>query len=334
MNTSARSRATARRRLVARLALTTLVTGTLPLGGALAQDAYPSKPVRVIVPFAPGGGTDFVARVMAPRFAERLGRPFVVENRGGAGAVIGTQLVASAAPDGYTLLINDSAHAIQPVLQKLDYDPIKSFSLIATIARGDNVLAVPGTLPASNVKEFVALARAKPGTLVAGTAGPGSMGHMAVELFRVLAGIDLVIAHFKGAGAATTDLLGAQIHLASITIPAALPHLKTGRLRVIGIGGTQRSPLLPDVPTIEEQGLAGYNTTGWRGLAGPAGLAPAIVDRLTREVRSILAMPEVRAQFETNGMDPDYRDPKEFAAFIAEEIRRWTLVAQKANIKL
>jgi tripartite-type tricarboxylate transporter receptor subunit TctC len=301
-----------------------------------AAESWPARPIRLIVPFAPGGGTDMVGRVMAPRLAERLGRPVLVENRGGAGAVIGTQLVAKAPPDGYTLLVCDTAHTIQPALQKLDYDPIKSFSLIASLVRGDTVLAIPASMPVMNIAQFIALARAKPGTLVAGTAGPGSSGHMGAELFKVMADIDIVIAHYKGGGAATTDLLGGQIHLSSITIQAAVPHVKAGRLRVIGIGGPSRSPLLPDVPTVEESSpaLAGYNSAGWRGLVGPAGMPAAIVDRLVREVRAVLDEPETRTMFETNGMDVDFRGPKEFAAYIAEEMKRWAVVVQRAGIKL
>jgi tripartite-type tricarboxylate transporter receptor subunit TctC len=275
-----------------------------------------------------------VGRAIAPRLAERLGRPVIVENRGGAGAVIGTSLVAKSAPDGYTLLVCDSAHTIQPALQKLDYDPIRSFSLIASMVKGDTVLTVPASLPVTSIREFIALAKQKPGTLVAGTAGAGSSGHMGVELFKVMADIDIVIAHYKGGGAATTDLLGGQIQLSSITIQAVIPQVKAGRLRVLGIGGPARSPLLPEVPTVDESGLTGYNTTGWRGLVGPAGLPAPIVDRLTREVRTILATDEVKAYFENNGMDVDYRGPADFASYILDEIRRWTLVVQKANIRL
>ena len=301
---------------------------------AQSADAWPSRPVRLIVPFAPGGGTDIVGRAMAQRLSERVGRPFVVENRGGAGAVIGTQLVAKSAPDGYTLLVCDTAHTIQPALQKLDYDPIKSFSLIASMVKGETVLTIPASLPVNTIAEFIALARQKPGTLVAGTAGLGSSGHMSVELFKVMAKIDIVIAHYKGGGAATTDLLGGNIQLSSIAIPSALPHVKAGRLRVIGIGAATRSPLMPDVPTVEEAGFPGYSSSGWRGMVGPAGLPPAIVNRLTQEIRTVLASPETQRYFLDNGMEADYRDPVAFASYIAEEMRRWVVVVQKANIRL
>jgi tripartite-type tricarboxylate transporter receptor subunit TctC len=293
--------------------ITLLAAAALAPAAAFAQaaESYPSKPIRLIVPFAAGGGTDMVGRVMAPRLAERLGRPVLVENRGGAGAVIGTTLVARAIPDGYTLLVVDTAHTIQPVLQKLDYDPVKSFS-----------------------QDFIALARQKPGTLVAGTAGLGSSGHMGVELFKVMSKIDIVVAHYKGGGAATSDLLGGQIHMSSITIQAVIPHAKAGRLRGLGVGGAARSPLMPEVPTVDEAGLPGYLTTGWRGLVGPASLPAPIVQRLTGEVRAILAADEVKSHFTNNGMEVDYRGPRDFATYIADELRRWQTVVQRANIRL
>ena len=300
-----------------------------------AAEDYPSRPIRIIVPFAPGGGTDMVARVIAPKLSERLGgTTVIVDNRGGAGAIIGTAIAAKAIPDGYTLLVCDTAHTIQPVLQKLEYDPIKSFSLIASLVNGDNMLVSPASLPAKTVQEFVALAKQKPGQLVAGTAGAGSSGHMALELFRVMAGIDLIMAHYKGAGAATIDLLGGTVHLSNVTIQAAVPHLKSGRLRALGVGGLKRSEILPDVPTVSESGLTGYLSTGWRGLIGPAGMPAQITARLTREVKAILNADDVKKLFLSNAMEIDYRDPKEFAVFIADEIKRWSDVVRKTNISL
>jgi tripartite-type tricarboxylate transporter receptor subunit TctC len=290
-------------------------------------EAWPVKPIRMVVPFAPGGGTDMVGRAIAPRLSERLGQPILVENRGGAGAVIGTTLVARANPDGYTLLVCDTAHTIQPALQKLPYDPIRSFSLIGSMVKGDTVLA-------NTVREFIDLARAKPGTLVAGTAGLGSSGHMSAELLRVMSGIDIVIAHYKGAGATMGDLLAGNIHVSGITIQAAIPHIKSGRLKALANGGSARSPLLPDVPTVSESGLPGYNTTGWRGLVGPAGIPAPIVARLTAELRAVLASDETRAHFQANGMEVDYRDPRAFAEYIAEDVRRWQQVVRKADIRL
>jgi tripartite-type tricarboxylate transporter receptor subunit TctC len=314
--------------------LASIVFSAIPAPAA-AADTYPARPIRLIVPFAPGGGTDMVARVIAPKLSERFGGiPVIVDNRGGAGAIIGTAMAAKATPDGYTLLVCDTAHTIQPTLQKLEYDPIKSFSLIASLVTGDSMLVSPSSLPAKTIQEFVALAKQKPGQLIAGTAGAGSSGHMALELFRVMAGIDVTMVHYKGAGAATIDLLGGQVHISNVTIQAAVPHIKTGRIRALGVGGVKRSALLPDVPTVAESGLPGYESTGWRGLLGPAGLPAPITRKLTLEVKTILTSDEVRTHFLNNAMEIDYRDPQQFAVFIAAEIKRWSDVVRKANIKL
>lgn len=305
------------------------------LGPVEAAEKYPIRPIRIIVPFAPGGGTDMVARVIAPKLSERLGgTPVIVDNRGGGGAVIGTAMAARATPDGYTLLVCDTAHTIQPTLQKLEYDPIKSFSLIASLVTGDSMLVSPASVPVKTLKEFITLAKQKPGQLVAGTAGPGSSGHMALELFRVMAGIDLIMAHYKGAGAATIDLLGGTVHISNVTIQAAVPHIKSGRIKALGVGGLKRNAILPDVPTVSESGLTGYLSTGWRGLMGPANIPPAITNRLTREVKAILSSDDVKTHFANNAMDIDYRDPKEFAVFIQDEMRRWSDVVKRANISL
>jgi tripartite-type tricarboxylate transporter receptor subunit TctC len=231
-------------------------------------------------------------------------------------------------------LVCDTAHTIQPVLQKLEYDPIKSFSLIATLVNGPNMLASPASLPVKSVQDFIALAKQKPGQLVAGTAGPGSSGHMGVELFRVMAGIDLIMVHYKGSGAALIDLLGGTVHIHSITVQAAVPHVKSGRLRALGTSGLERSALLPDVPTVSESGLTGYQAIGWRGLMGPAGMSPAIVERLTREAKNMLSADDVKTYFFNNGMEVDYRDPGEFASFIISEIKRWSGVVKAAHISL
>jgi tripartite-type tricarboxylate transporter receptor subunit TctC len=312
---------------------TLLVTAALHAATAIAQQ-YPTRPIRVIVPFAPGGGTDMVARVVTPKLSERLGTSVVVDNRGGAGAVIGTAMAAKAAPDGYTLLVCDTAHTIQPALQKLEYDPIKSFSLIASLVVGDSMLVSPSNIAAGSIQEFIALAKKKPGQLVAGTAGAGSSGHMALELFRVMAGIDLIMAHYKGAGAAQIDLLAGQVQISNVTIQAAVPYIKTGRLKALGVGGLKRSALLPDVPTVDESGLKGYQTVGWRGLMGPAGIPAPITRRLTQEAKTILESPDVKTHFLNNAMETDYRDPQQFAAFIRDEIKRWSEVVRKANISL
>jgi tripartite-type tricarboxylate transporter receptor subunit TctC len=317
-----------------RSSLLTLTVLIGVFGSPAGAQEYPVRPIRLIVPFAPGGGTDLVGRVIAPRLSERLGKPVIVDNRGGAGGVLGTSMGAKADPDGYTLLIVDTAHTIQPSLQKLEYDPIKSFSLIAKIANGHSVFAIPASVPANSVKEFIALAKQQPGKLVAGTAGQGSLGHLASELFKALADIDIIMAHYKGAGAALTDLLGGYIHISYQTIAQMLPHIKAGKLKALGTGGEKRSVLLPDVPTVAEAGLPEYQSVGWRGIVGPAGMPAPIVDRLTREIKTILTSDEVRMHFLKDGMEVDHKGPAEFAAFIADEMNRWSRVVKKANIKL
>lgn len=314
-----------------------LITMTVLIGlsGSTAgAEEYPARPIRLIVPFAAGGGTDLVARVIAPKLSDRLGKPVIVDNRGGAGAVLGTAMAAKSVPDGYTLLIVDTAHTIQPSLQKLEYDPIKSFSLIAKIANGHSVFAVPANLRVNSVKEFIALAKQKPGQLTAGTAGQGSMGHMALELFKSMADIDIIMAHYKGAGAAITDLLGGYIQISYQTIAQMLPQIQSGKLKALGIGGEKRSVLLPDVPTVAEAGLPGYQSVGWRGIVGPAGMPQPIVDRLAKEMKTIVNSDEVKAHFLKDGMEVDHRGPAEFAAFITDEMNRWSRVVKKTNMKL
>ena len=311
------------------------VTVLLGISGSPADaQEYPARPIRLIVPFAPGGGTDLVGRLIATKLADRLGKPVVVENRGGAGAILGTTMGAKAAPDGYTLLIIDTAHTIQPALQKLEYDPIKSFSLIAKLASGPSVFAVPQSVPANTVKEFIALAKRKPGQLVAGTAGLGSSGHMALELFKSMADIDILMAHYKGAGAALIDLLGGYIQISYQTTAQALPSIQAGKLKALATGGVKRSPILPDVPTVAEAGLPGFQSLGWRGIVGPAGMPAPIVDRLTREIKTIVTSEEVKMQFLKEGMEVDHKGPADFAVYITEEIDRWARLVKKANIKV
>lgn len=315
--------------------LAATMTVLLGISGSPADaQEYPARAIRLIVPFAPGGGTDLVGRLIATKLADRLGKPVVVENRGGAGAILGTTMGAKAAPDGYTLLIIDTAHTIQPALQKLEYDPIKSFSLIAKLASGPSVFAVPQSVPANTVKEFIALAKRKPGQLVAGTAGLGSSGHMALELFKSMADIDILMAHYKGAGAALIDLLGGYIQISYQTTAQALPSIQAGKLKALATGGVKRSPILPDVPTVAEAGLPGFQSLGWRGIVGPAGMPAPIVDRLTREIKTIVTSEEVKMQFLKEGMEVDHKGPADFAVYITEEIDRWARLVKKANIKV
>ena len=300
-----------------------------------AADVYPSRPIRFIIPWPPGGSNDSVARILAPKLSERLGKPVILDNRGGAAGLIGTEAAAREAPGGYTLMIAAAHHTLfAPLHEKLSFDPIKSFTPIARVGSGPNVLIVHPGLPANSVKELIALAKQKPGQLVFACNGVGSSLHMGVELFKWMAGIDLKIVQFKGGGPAMIDLLGghSQGHLSSLI--AAVPHIKAGKVRVLGTGGTTRSSILPDVPTIAEGGLPGYTSINWWGILTPAGTPAPIVTRLSNELKAIIAMDDVKKRFLNDGIEAEYMGPAEFGAFLVEEQANWTGIVKKANIKL
>ncbi len=300
----------------------------------LAADPYPSKPVRLIVPDVAGGGQDVVARLIAPKLSERLGKQVVVENRGGAGGIIATEVAAKSDPDGYTLILAAAKHTIQPVLQKLPYDPIKSFTPIARLGGGPYVLVVHPSVPANSLKEFIALVKQKPGQLIIGSSGLGSTGHMSAELFRVMADIDFKLLQFKGGGPAPIDLLGCHSHAYFGVIPTSMPHIKSGKLRALGTGGVKRSVVLTDVPTIAEAGLPGYKVTGWIGILAPTGTPAAIVDRLNKELRTILTLDEMKKVLQEDGLAATYLGPAQFGAMLEREIAQWASVIKRANIKI
>jgi tripartite-type tricarboxylate transporter receptor subunit TctC len=321
------------RTLVIMLAFSTIFA-VFTATAILAADAYPSKPVRLIVPYAPGGGTDAIARQIAPKLSERLGNQFLVENRGGAAAVIGTEIVAKAAPDGYTLLMCSTDHTIEAVLRQLPYDPIKSFTPIAKLGGGPHVFSVNSSVSANSVKEFITLAKQKPGQLIFVTAGSGTAGHMTAELFRMMADIDFKIVHFKGTGPAVIDLIGGHSHAIFGGIIASMPHIKSGRLRSLATSGLRRSAAMPDLPTIAELGFPGFNMTVYYGFLGPANMPAPIVDRLGREIKAILALDEVQKLFLDNGFGADYLGTTEFVKFLEEDIAQYTRIVKKSNIKL
>ncbi|MBI4191871.1 MAG: tripartite tricarboxylate transporter substrate binding protein [Betaproteobacteria bacterium] len=300
----------------------------------LAADPYPDKPVRLVVPYPPGGGTDITARLIATKLSESLGKHVVVDNRGGAGGIVGAEVVAKAAPDGYTLLIVAADHTIQPALRKLPYDAVKSFTPIAKLASGPHALTVQSSVPANSVKELVALAKQKPGQLIFANSGYGSSPHMSAELFKIVASIDFMIVPFKGLGPALIDLLGGQSHAMISSMLAPMPHIRSGKLRILGIAGVKRSAILPDVPTIAEAGVPGFNAGGWYGILAPAGTPAPIVDRLNNELKAIIASDEVRKLFSNQGSGADYLGLTEFVTFLEEEMTRWASVVKKANIKV
>ncbi len=310
------------------------VLAVTAVSGFAAADPYPSKPIRLIIPFPPGGSNDIVGRLIAAKLSESLGKQIVIDNRGGAGGVLGTEIAAKSAPDGYTLLIVSAAYGFNPALYKLPFDPVKSFVPIAKMGSGPNSLTVHPSVPANTVKELIALAKAKPGQLVCGSAGVGSFQHMGTELFKMMAGVDFKIVQFKGGGPAMIDQLGGHSQFSFGSLIQTLPHIKSGKFRILATGGLKRSATLPDVPTISEAGVPGYEATNWWGVLAPAGTPAPIAEKLGREIKTVLGSAEVQALFQKEGADVDYLGPAEFGPFIEREITKWGKVVKEANIKV
>jgi tripartite-type tricarboxylate transporter receptor subunit TctC len=299
-----------------------------------AAESYPSKPVRLIIPFPPGGSNDIVGRLIGAKLSERLGKQVIVENHGGAGGVLGSEMVAKSAPDGYTILMVSAAYAFNPALYKLPFDPIKDFAPVAKLATGPNSLVLHPSVPAHTVKELIALLKAKPGELICAAAGVGSFQHLGTELFKIMAGVDFQIVQFKGGGPAMVDQLGGHSQMSLGSLIQTMPHIKSGKFRVLGTGGLKRSVILPDVPTISEAGVPGYEGTNWWGILAPAGTPAPIVERLNKELSAIVLAPEVQKQFLNEGAEVDYMGPAQFGPYIAGEIPKWTKVVKEANIKV
>jgi len=297
-----------------------------------AQD-YPTKPVRLIIPFPPGGSNDVVGRIIATGLGERLGKQVIVDNRGGAGGVIGTEVAANSAPDGYTLLVISLAHAVNPGLYKLKYDPIKSFVPVAMLGAGPNVLCVNPSVPVSTLKELIALAKQKPGQLTYASAGSGSFQHMGSELFKLMAEVDIVHVPFRGGGPAMIDVVGGHSQIILSSLVQTMPHIRSGKLKPLGTGGKTRSSILPDVPTITEAGVPGYEMSNWWGIVAPAGTPQPVVDKLTKEISAVLASPETQKVFSTEGAEVIDRTGAEFGAFIEAELTKWQRVVKEAKIK-
>ena len=299
-----------------------------------ASDAYPTKPVRLIIPFPPGGSNDIIGRMIAAKLSDRLGKQVVADNRGGAGGVVGTEMAAKSAPDGHTLLIIAAGHAINPALYKLPYDHDRSFVPIAKMGSGPNVLTVFPGLPVNSVKELVLLAKKQPGKLVCASSGIGSFNHLGGELFKMVAGIDFKIVQFKGGGPAMVDTMGGHSQISLCTLTQSLPQIKSGKLKVLGVGGRKRSPLLPDVPTIAEAGVAGYEATNWWGMLAPAGTPKAVVERLQKELSAIMSSEDTKKMFADQGADAEMMGSDEFGKFIAAETEKWGKVVRESNIKV
>jgi len=299
------------------------------LSAAHAQTGkWPEKPVRMVVPFAPGGGTDILARIIAPRLSQEFGQQFIVDNRGGAGGMIGTEIVVRADPDGYTVSLVASSYATAPVLYKLPYDPIKGIAPISMTDTGPFILAVNPSVKATNVKEFIALARAKPGSLNYGSSGTGGTLHLAGELFGQMTGTSSVHVPYKGTGPAVIDLIGGQIQFIFANGPSVLPHVKAGKLRAIAVTTQRRSPLVPNLPTVSES-VPGYLAITWHGMLAPAGTPKAIVSRLNQALAHVLKQPNLQEVLHSQGLEPTHSTPEEFARMIAEDIARWSKVVKK-----
>jgi len=295
---------------------------------------WPTKPVRIVVPYPPGGANDIVARALQPALSASLGQPIVIENRGGGATQLGTEAVARSAPDGSTFLLTNIALGANPSLfAKLPYDTSKDLAPISLISTVPLVLVVHPSLPANTAAEFVKLAKAKPGSIHYASAGNGSANHLSMEMFRAATGIDVVHVPYKGFGPAMTDLLGGQVASAFASTLASLPHVKAGKLRALGVSTAQRSAAAPDLPTIAESGVPGFDVSEWQMLLAPAGTASTIVERMQREVAHGLRNDEVKTRLTELGATPVGSTPKEAEAFLKSELARWADVAKRAGIK-
>ncbi len=327
MQTMTQFRAAVSVRLVA--ALCTLLFGLC----AHAQD-YPFRPVRIVVPYPPGGPNDIIVRIVAQKLTETRGQPFVVENRPGAGGNIGTDFVAKAAPDGHTLLsVGPGSLIINPLIGKVPYDTARDFAPVTLMARAPNALVAHPSLPAGSVKELIALARSQPGRINYGSGGNGSTPHLAGALFASMAGIALTHVPYKGTAPAAADLIGGQVQIAFLGIPTVLAHVKSGKLRVLAVTGKRRSPELPGVPTVDEAGVPGYELSPWYGLLAPSGAPREIVARLAAEVTKIVRAAEISDKLAVQGAEVAGGTPEEFRAVIQADISTWARVIKDAGLR-
>jgi tripartite-type tricarboxylate transporter receptor subunit TctC len=315
------------------VALTSLLVLTSLNAQCLAQEPWPTKPVRLVIPFAPGGSTDVIGRMLGQKLSDLWGQPVVIDNRVGAGGNVGTETVAKAASDGYTLLFASGSITINPQIYKhLPFDTKKDLVPITNVASGPMLVVVPDDSPAKTVKDLIAMAKAKPGTINFGSAGVGSQIHLAGESFANAAGIDIVHVPYKGEAPAYTDLIGHQTQMMVGNFAAASPLLGAGRLRALAVTGRQRSPLLPNVPTVGESGLPGFENTGWFGLLAPTGTPTAILARIARDTQKVLADTDVKARLYVQGMTPVGNTSEEFAKAMDEESQHWAAVVKNRKL--
>ncbi len=311
------------------------VIGGFAVTSAFAQ-SYPSRPIHLIVPYPPGGGNDYIARIIGQKLGERLGQPVIIENRAGSNGIIGLQALAKAAPDGYTIGVGAAGPmAVNPSLyEKLAYDPIKDFSPITNMVLFPLLLVAHPSLPAMSVRELIAQAKLKPGQIFYASPGNGNSGHLAGELFNSLAKVNIPHVPYKGQGPAVTDLLGGQVQLLYSSIPSVLPYVQQGRLKALAVGSAQRLTSLPNIPTIAESGVPGYDAYSWVGMIAPANTPNEIVMRLHREIVDILKLKDVEEKLNQQGAVPVGDTPEQFSAYITTEIRKWGAVVKSANIKV
>ena len=317
------------KKIVISLASLALVAASL---SARAQE-WPTKPVKIVVPFAPGGGSDFIARYIARRLTEELRQPFIVENKPGAGGNIGAEQGVKSPPDGYTLTLIASSYTVNPSVYKLNFDPVKDITPIIQISQGPLIIVVNPALPAKNLGEFIALAKAKPDTINYASSGQGSIIHAATEMFNQQAGTRMTHVPYKGSGPALTDTIAGQTQVFFSSATTAMPQIQGGKLRAIGVTTPKRIPALPNVPTVAESGVSTYNVTLWHGLIGPKGMPPAIVARVNGAVAKALKMKESEEQLQNDGVAPAGGTPEQFGETIRKEIDTWRKVVADANIK-
>lgn len=302
---------------------------------AAAPQGYPTKPIRMVCPFPPGGTTDLVARLVAQRLSEAWGEQVIVDNRAGAGGIIGTETVAKAAPDGYTMLLGSiTTHAVNPALyKKLDFDPIKDFIPVSLVVSSPQLLAVHPSVPVKSVKELISFAKAKPGQLNYASAGVGTSPHLTFELFKSMAAIDVAHVPYKGTGPAITELVGGQVQMMITGVVALMPHIKSGKLRGLAATSEKRVAALPDLPTIAESGIPKFDVSSWFGVFLPAGTPKPIVTKMNGEIRKILAAPDVRKRLIDQGADPASSTPEQFAAYVKSEMARWGKVVRDTGAR-
>ena len=324
-----------------RLFLCTLIcfaaTGTIGAisANAASGDAYPARPIRLIIPFSPGGGSDAIARLVAPKMTDALGQQVIVDNRPGGNTVIGAGLVAAATPDGHTLLLANANHTINAALfAKLPYDPLRDFAAVSPLANVANVLVVHASLPARTVQEFIALVKSRPNQFNFASPGAGTSSHMAGVLLQSIAKLDFVIVTYKGAGPAMTDLIGGQVSMAVSAMSSALPHVRSGRLRALGVTTAQRSVLMPELPTIAESGVPGYEVSNWFGVLSARGTPATVVKHLNTVLRTIIEDSEIQKRMAVQGIEPFTASPEQFAQFMASEVAKWSKLGRTFHLRV